>query len=350
MKRLIQLFLVLAFSIFHSSFSFLRAAPQEDEVDKAIERGLEYLLVSQQGDGGFSDHGTGSGTCALPALAGMACLAKGHVPGDVKYGKLIDRALDYILAHHDEVGYFGEVGNGKMYSHAIATLFLTEVSGMVSKERQAQIDEILPKALRIIIDAQRVKKDKRHAGGWRYTPTATDSDTSCSGWCLMALRSARLNGAQVPEQCIKDAVQYMHNHHSKKAGCFAYQNNEDYGVTLSGAGILCLELCGRHEDPDSLAAAKFLMGVYREKLVEEGYAYYGLYYSSQGLFQLGGPNWKEFSEWMYATYLPLQKPNGSWPQHKSETSCTYATAMTILAFAVPYRQLPVYQRDETVDD
>jgi hypothetical protein len=28
----------------------------------------------------------------------------------------------------------------------------------------------------------------------------------------------------------------------------------------------------------------------------------------------------------------------------------YGTAMMTLAFTVPYRQLPIYQRDETVDE
>ena len=54
-------------------------------------------------------------------------------------------------------------------------------------------------------------------------------------------------------------------------------------------------------------AAKYLMSVYRDKLPNEGYAYYGLYYASQGLFQIGGENWKEFSDWMYAEYLPRQR-------------------------------------------
>ena len=324
------------------------AAKEPDRVDKALERGLEYLLAAQKADGSFP--GMYGDTVAVPSLAGMACLATGHVPGDAKYGKVIDRALDYVLKNHDETGYFGKVGNGKMYAHSIATLFLTECSGMVSKERQAQIDEILPKAIKVILDAQNVKKNQGNDGGWRYTPDANDSDTSCSGWALMALRSARLNGAQVPKSAIERAVKYMHRHHHKDKGCFGYQNPDQFAVTLSGAGILCLELCGRHEDPDSLSAAKFLMSVYREKLPNENYAYYGLYYASQGLFQIGGENWKEFSEWMYETYLPRQRPSGAWPEHGGERTEPYATAMTILAFAVPYRQLPVYQRDETVDE
>ena len=324
------------------------AAKEPDKVDVAIEHGLEYLLTVQKETGAYP--GQYGDTVAIPALAAMACLATGHVPGDAKYGKLIERSLDYVLANHDETGYFGKVGNGKMYAHSIATLLLTEVSGMVSKERQAQIDAVLPKAIKVILDAQNVKKSKQSDGGWRYTPDANDSDTSCSGWALMALRSARLNGAQVPKNAIERAVQYMHRHHNREKGCFGYQNGDQHAVTLSGAGILCLELCGKHEDPDSLSAAKFLMSVYREKLPEEGFAYYGLYYASQGLFQIGGENWKEFSEWMYATYLPKQRASGAWPEHGGERTEPYATAMTILAFAVPFRQLPVYQRDETVDE
>ena len=317
-------------------------------VDRAIERGLEYLLTAQREDGSFpGEHGE---TVAIPSLAGMACLATGHVPGDVKYTRLIDRSLDYVLANHDDTGYYGGKGGGKMYAHSIATLFLTECSGMVSKERQAQIDEALPRAIKVILDAQNVKKSKYEDGGWRYTPDARDSDTSCSGWALMALRSARLNGAQVPKSAIERAVKYMHRHHHPQKGCFGYQNTDGCAVTLSGAGILCLELCGRHEDPDSLSAAKFLMSVYRDKLMGEGYSYYGLYYASQGLFQIGGENWKEFSEWMYSSYLPIQRESGAWPGRGGERSEPYATAMTILAFAVPYRQLPVYQRDETVDE
>ena len=265
-------------------------------------------------------------------------------------GVLIERSLDYILSIQNASGYFGEKSDGKMYAHAIATLLLTELSGMVDAEHQAKIDVALPKAVRVILDAQNVPKHDNHVGGWRYTPDAKDSDTSCSGWCLMALRSARHNGCQIPPDAISRAVKYMRAHHSKKLGCFGYQNSEQYAVTLSGAGILCLELCGKHEDPDSLAAAKYLMSVYKTEMDKQGYRYYGMYYASQGLFQIGGENWKEFSEWMYSTWVPRQRADGSWPPSGGEGNSAYTTSMIILAFAVPYRQLPVYQRDETVDD
>ena len=40
-----------------------------------------------------------------------------------------------------------------------------------------------------------VEKKPQHQGGWRYQPHSRDSDLSLTGWAVMALRSARLNGA-----------------------------------------------------------------------------------------------------------------------------------------------------------
>ena len=93
-----------------------------------------------------------------------------------------------------------------MYAHNISTLFLSEVSGMVDPERQKRIKGALARALQLILRAQRVPKSEKNQGGWRYHPGSRDSDTSCSGWALMALRSAKLNGAAVPDSAIEDAV------------------------------------------------------------------------------------------------------------------------------------------------
>jgi len=317
-----------------------------DRVDRAIERGLEFLMTQQQDDGSYK--GPQGNTTAVPALAGMAFLAKGYVPGEGVYGETINRSIDYILSMADELGYFGKAGNGRLYAHSIATLFLSEVSGMVDAARQTRIEAVLPKATKLLLDAQAVIKNDQHSGGWRYEPSSNDSDMSCSGWALMALRSARLNGGAVPTEAIDAAVAYVKRHHSKESGSFGYQNGTSYGETLTGAGILCLELCGRHNDPDSLRGAQYLMKAY-PSLADSGRAFYGMYYTAQGLFQIGGESWQSFADWMYRTWLPRQRPDGAWDRGE-EQSPPYQTAMCILAFTVPYRQLPIYQRDETVDE
>ncbi len=62
--------------------------------------------------------------------------------------------------------------------------------------------------------------------------------------------------------------------------------------------------------------------------------------------------WDRYAKWMYLTYLPRQTPDGAWVKALEGTNygTVYTTAMTILSFTVPYRQLPIYQRDETVDE
>ncbi len=335
------------------------ASAEKERIDKAVENGLRFLAGALHVDGSFD--GGGGRTAALPALAGMAFLSKGYLPGRAPYGDALNRIVDYVLDQADLSekasfrGYLGLADNGRMYAHAIATLFLSECSGMVDAKRQRRIDTVLPLAVRLILEAQRQpKSNPDHAGGWRYHPDSKDADLSCSGWALMALRSARLNGGGVPPEAIEQAVLFIKRTRREKDGAFSYQGNRgQYAETLSGAGILCLELCGRHLAPESRAAARFVRETYEKALSPEarGYVFYGLYYTAQGLFQIGGDEWKAFYPWLTATWLPKQRPDGSWvnEHNGAEGNPAYATAMMILAFTVPYRQLPIYQRDETVD-
>ena len=323
-------------------------AEWRDRVDPAIEKALEYLARLQKDDGSFP-HNYGDST-GIPALAGMAFLSKGHLPTEGPYAETITACIDFILDNQKESGLFekGKAGQGPMYAHNISTLFLSEVSGMVDPGRQERIAQALPPALEVIYQAQQVpKNDENDRGGWRYHPGSTDSDTSCSGWALMALRSAKLNGAAVPDKAIEDAVDYLLRHQNSETGSFGYRGTQDHADTLTGMGLLCLELCGLHGSPETVKAAEFVLKSYR-RLPGVGHEAYGIYYNAQGLFQIGGKYWLEFAPWMYETYLTKQKEDGSW--ESKSAGPVYGTSMMVLAFTVPYRQLPIYQRDETVDE
>jgi hypothetical protein len=322
-------------------------AEWRDRVDPAVESALEYLARVQRDDGSFPEsYGDSTG---IPALAGMAFLSKGHLPTEGSYADALNRSIDFVLANQRDTGLFekGNAGSGPMYAHNIATLFLSEVSGMVDPQRQKKIAEALPPALKLILKAQAVKKNEHHQGGWRYHPGSDDSDTSCSGWALMALRSAKLNGAAVPDQAIADAVAYLRRHQDAKEGCFGYRDRTDHARSLTGMGLLCLELCGGHGTPETFKAADYVMKTFRD-LPGDQFEFYGNYYNAQGMFQIGGRYWQEYASWMYGTYLKKQSDDGSW--NSREAGRIYGTCMMVLAFTVPYRQLPIYQRDETVDE
>ncbi len=318
-----------------------------ERVDSAVDNALQYLTRVQREDGSFPEnYGDSTG---IPALVGMAFLSRGHLPTEGPYAEPLNRCIDFVLSNQKPDGLFekGRAGSGPMYAHNISTLFLSEVSGMVDPSRQEKIDETLPKALKVILQAQAVKKDENHQGGWRYHPGSTDSDTSCSGWALMALRSAKLNGAAVPDQAINDAVSYLKRRQDKDIGCFGYSGTTDHSKSLTGMGLLCLELCGLHGSPETVKAADYVMKTFRE-LPGEQFEFYGNYYNAQSTFQIGGRYWAEYAAWMYDTYLGKQDEDGSWDSR--EAGRIYGTAMMTLAFTVPYRQLPIYQRDETVDE
>lgn len=319
----------------------------EKQTAAAVERGFEYLLSVEQPNGAFPEaHGRSTG---ISSLVGMSFLAMGHLPGQGRYGDAINRRIDYALKHASPEGLIdcGDHGNGPMYAHCISALFLSEVSGMVDARRQRQIDEVLPKAIQLILRAQAVPKSEEHQGGWRYQLTSRDSDLSCSGWALMALRSARLNGAPVPPEAIEAAVAYTYRRFERRLGHFGYMDQAQHRDSLTGAGLLCLELCGRHGTPDNYKAGDWILQNHRN-LPRAEFEFYGNYYNAQAMFQLGGKYWRAYADWMYPYYLDRQNEDGSWKGERFGR--VYGTSLMILALTVPARQLPIYQRDERVDD
>ena len=328
-------------------------APYADRVESAINRGLAYLASIQSPEGYFD--GAYGRAPAVVAFAGMAFLAQGHTPGRGPYGENLNRCIDYILSQQRDNGYLvaREGADRGMYSHNSAALFLCEVSGMVDAARQARLDAAISKALKLTLAAQNIAKPAGHAGGWRYDPGSGDSDMSLTGWGLMALRSARLNGARIPDDNIERAIKYVLGMQSG-TGSFGYQGPAD-NINLTGAGVLCLELCGYHGTEQMQRAADFIAKNF-PGIAGSSFESYALYYNSQAAFQIGGTLWQEFAGWMYQRYLPLQQPDGAWRERPGtwmsgqDQGTAYPTAMRILAFAVPYRQLPIYARDETVDE
>jgi hypothetical protein len=282
---------------------------------------------------------------AVASLCAMAFLAHGYGPGLEPYGDAINRSVDFILASQDPGGSLIG-GGGSMYSHNISTLMLSEVSGMTDPERQERVRDALAKALKFTLDAQAVRKAEAHQGGWRYSPTSADSDISHSGWALMALRSARNNGAPVPEEAISNAVKFILRCRMPDGG-FAYQPGGGSGVARTGVGLLCLELSGHHRDEATLAAGKHVLKNFNGGTSDPSFFFYCVYYCAQGMFQLGENEWEKFAPQVYDAVLKAQRADGSWMGpggHESSVGPCYCTAMAVLTLSVSYRQLPIYQR------
>ena len=75
--------------------------------------------------------------------------------------------------------------------------------------------------------------------------------------------------------------------------------------------------------------------------------FYGAFYCSQAMFQLGGRYWAEFYPVMVKTLLDHQRKDGSWdPELPSDNiyGNVYSTTMAVLAISPPYQLLPIFQR------
>ena len=126
----------------------------------AVERGLQFLKRTQNSDGSWTDkigrkvhyeyRGRLGKHVGVTALACIAFLAEGSLPGRGKYGEQVEKGLDFILRNVQTNGFVTS-DESRMYSHAFATLFLAEVYGMTGMER---VKEKLKRSVGLIVQAQ----------------------------------------------------------------------------------------------------------------------------------------------------------------------------------------------------
>jgi hypothetical protein len=283
----------------------------------------------------------------------MAFLSAGHVPGEGRYGKNVEDGVRWVLTRQRPNGLLsapGEPGQ-EMYNHGIATLMLAEVAGMADEDLGKEIRKKLEKAVELILIAQR-KQENHFKGGWRYQITTQDSDTSVTGWQLMALRAAKNVGCDVPAESIESAVDYIKRCGTNPVGGFSYQPGGYPNAACSGTGVLMLELAGKHmhKSAETLRAGSFILKGPPEW--GQPHYFYAIYYCSQATFQLGGNYWSEYRKKLHEQLLRNQDlRTGSWMGPEGvQYGATYSTSMAILSLAVEYRFLPIYQRDEGAEE
>lgn len=320
--------------------------PSAPAADRAVKRGLDYLKSTQKPDGAWESGGFGRAT-SVTALAVMAFLAAGHVPGEpTPYKETVERGIRYVLAHQRGDGMLvSNTSHGPMYCHGISTLMLAEVVGMSTDTALAdQARQSLTKAVKLILMAQDLAKSPENTGGWRYQPTSRDSDISVSGWQLMALRAAKSAGCAVPSENIDRAVAYL-KRCAVPGGGFAYQPGQSPNNPRTGTGVLALEICGEHLTPEALAGAEYL--VKHPARWSSPYFFYEVYYCPQAMFQMGDKYFLVYYPKLVQVLLDHQERDGSWLSGDGNDRSggrNYCTATAVLALAVEYRYLPIYQR------
>ena len=317
------------------------------ETERAVVAGLRWLRNHQQADGAWKcEKSDQAGT----ALAVLAFLGHGETPDSEEFGATANKALQYMVA---QIGPDGLVApsDGRMYAQGMVTLALSEAYGMT---RSAAVREPLERAVRAITTIQKVKKRQRmFEGGWRYSPTSDDADTSVSGWMIMALKSAKLAGVAVPEENFEMASNYLWEMYGD--GGFGYGGpGKELGPTA--IGVLCQQFMGHGNDKRIKRALDYLKDQKADWENSKGtYVLYGWYYETQAMFQGGDSYWEYWNRQIRETMVKSQSEDGHWslpPQSEWEkksvgdSSPVYSTALGCLILEVYYRYLPIYQQIE----
>jgi hypothetical protein len=350
------------------------AADQGDfgpETEAAIERGLQFLSRYQREDGSWhlEDFGDNPRLRSDTAATGLSLLAfqgAGYSHRQYQYAEVCKSALEYLIANQRPNGdlYIAmddpSNSNVRFYSHSIAALALCEAYGMTQDEA---LKEPAQKAVDFMVNSQ-----DPVGGGWRYQP-GYESDTSVSGWFMMALKSAELSGLVVPKETFTkiegwlDKAQaspqqrYLYRYNPLAPDAPATRRGREVNPTMTGVGLLMRLYLGWRRDNENMGrGADYLlqnppsMGTASVPLRDTYY----WYYATQVMFHMGGERWRKWNALLHPMLIKTQQlegpdsgswnPGGAIPDRWGPfAGRLYVTTLNLLSLEVYYRHLPIYE-------
>lgn len=342
----------------------------------AVLKALRWLKKTQKPAGNWD------GTIANTALAVLAYLAHGEIPGKPEFGETVEKAIQYLIDNqtlnkNGEATYKGVDGNE--YATLICTYALCEAYGM-TRNPNAKIAAM--KGL------ERIVNNQSPTGGWDYklNKTSTRDDLSFEGWALQAIKAGKMAGLRPNglDECIKKAIKCLKTRNFRKGGFNYTAGGNPTGLTATGC--LCMQLLGYMNDQEvrsSLDTMRAWLPVFESKAKLEaggptpGSApQYYCYYAAQCKYQAGMcqgatpanvKSWQEWNSAMKALYPPsiitldetIEGPDGKpkaigyWD--KGYNNKTMGTCLVALQLMVYYRYLPTTQTkaakvEEPADD
>jgi len=154
----------------------------------------------------------------------------------------------------------------------------------------------------------------------------------------MGLLAARNAGMEVADEVIANALEYMRRS-TGKDGSVAYSGGfGGMGESMNRSAIATLvaAVAKTKETEEYAATLKHITG--RLEHSEGHYKEYFRYYMAQALFQGDYAAWQK---WNAAIVRQLQESQG---EDGGFNGGAYSTGMSLLALALNYRFLPIYER------
>jgi len=321
----------------------LRAGGGKDITEKAIIRGLTWLKNTQGKDGSWggnakNKHGEPSPT-DKNAMTGMALLSfLGHceLQDSPEFGPAVQKAISFLTSTPPEkmTG-----GGGGAYSHPIRAYALCEAYTMTKIKKL----ELFAKRA-----AEAIVKGQNERGGWAYSygkGAGAHVDLSVTGWNIQALKAAALTGISIDglDEAMDNAVAYT-KRCQDKTGKFAYSEGGGGKPSLTGTGVLCLQIWKEAKSQEAKMGLEWIIANQAQEWKRVNV--YEWYYHAQACFQATGVSggakyWKAWNKNFQAIVCGAQDSDGHWdgPLGHGGTD-VFTTTMTILMLEVYYRYMP----------
>jgi hypothetical protein len=273
-------------------------------------------------------------------MALLAFQGAGHTHQIGDFQKEVLRGWDYLLKTQNADGFFEHEGghNHRLYAQAQATIAVVELYGMTR-------DEKFKKPAQLALDF--AHKAQAPEGGWRYQPKV-DSDTSVTGWFVMALQSGRMAGLEVQSPA-EEAVHKFLDSCTTNGVHYSYKPGQEPTLTMTAEALLCRQYLGwKHDDERMLAGIEYVL-TNPVNYSDENVYYW--YYATQACHHMDGDHWNRWNRVMRQEVPEHQvktgNDRGSWSpvgdQWGPRAGRLYTTCLSVYMLEVYYRHLPIYK-------
>jgi HEAT repeat protein len=362
-----------------------------ETTEQAVEAGLRWLELQQHADGKWdgNEKGFGGVVNCEPAYTGLSLLAflgAGYQGTSGKYHECIRRASEFLAATQFYDGGYPVTGGGDdswifAYLVGMAVWGVTESYGLSGDDAlrapaQAGLDYLV--------------RVQTPGAGWRYGPRYIQSDTSCTSWVLMTVKTGTLLGLEVPQKCLDGIDSWLERcssdvtgleelpedlmtpyerevgvkkHYESFTSYLTLSENQGSGLqqtSMTAVGMVCRFFMGwKRSHPFLIGSANYLMNYLPQwrKGLEKGMSvawyFYYWYYGTLAMHQMGGRYWRGWNE-KIKTMLPENQRRdpedmvGSWDPDSAVLNGgrVFSTAMAILSLETYYRFSPLLETGE----
>lgn len=312
--------------------------PDAAATRSAIDAAIDWLVRHQDEDGrwdadAFMKHDVSGEACdgagnathdvGVTGLALLALLGSGNSTHSGPNAESVRRGVQWLRGQqHAESGLIGTPSSNEfIYDHAIAAFALCEA--MLLGDEKA-LRHSCQRAVNYI------ESHRNPYAVWRYQPRDGDNDTSVTGWCVLALSSAKFAGLEVNPQALESAGHWLDQltdpatgrtgyterggPSSRRVGDHSTRYPRDRDECMTAVSLLCRFLLGNDPKQDTVMAKQADLLLAKPPAwtadgsnVDEDY----WYYATLGLYQMGGAAWQSWNARLTRVTTQVQHREGN---------------------------------------